>query len=435
MPTMPASIATGRAARRQRGTTLLEALVALLVLALGMFSVARVQTQLRLNADNARQRSEAVRLAQEDIERLRAFSVVEATAGARAYADIVTASSSIDAATDVPGFSSTTRYTLTRNVSDAQAPRARNASVSVAWTDRGGSAHEVTLSSVIAGSNPAYTGALTVGAAPAAIAPVNARSMQIPRFAKDLGNGRSAFKPVAGGSLALLMDNASGAVVARCPSVSVALATQDLTLANLTGCIAQSGQLLSGVVRFAAGGPPVAGAANEVPLAVALSLALSGAAPATPPQCSSDAVKAVSVAGPWGARVMTVPLVATPAAFGLVQWVDTGDRHVAYHCVVVPTSAANTWSGRLTLVPTGWSIGTGALDHRVCRYSADLDGSGAIDTNAEHPDAYANVQGALAHQNFLVIQGSQSCPTGTAVRMDGASAPVFADLSTVQHQP
>ena len=54
--------AAASAFRRARGATLLEALVAFLVLSLGMLTMARVQSSLRLNSDIARQRTEAVRL-------------------------------------------------------------------------------------------------------------------------------------------------------------------------------------------------------------------------------------------------------------------------------------------------------------------------------------------------------------------------------------
>lgn len=386
---------------RQRGTTLLEGLVALLVLSLGMFSVGRVQTQLHINADMARQRSEAVRLAQEDMERLRAFSVITATAGARAYADIVDASTTVDATT---GYASNTRYQVARSVTPAQAPNAKNASVVVSWADRAGSDHQVVLNSVIAGSNPALSGALSVALVGAPMQAVNARSPRIPLAAKDLGNGSSAFKPVAGGTVALLMNNATGQVSGRCEGVSAALATPDLNPANLGTCDALVGQLLSGVVRFSTVGPPVAGQANEAPAAVAVALTLSGGNYPAPPWCASQAVQ-------------TAP-----------------DRHVAYHCVIYPL-ASGLWSGRTTLTPAGWTLGTGPDDRRVCRYSADLDGSGTIDTNAEHPASYVNVEGRLSNQNFLVIQGSEVCPGGTPVQLDGTGALIYANLATVQHQP
>ena len=68
-------------------------------------------------------------------------------------------------------------------------------------------------------------------------------------------------------------------------------------------------------------------------------------------------------------------------------------------------------------------------DRKVCRYSADQDGSGAVDSNAEHPNEYKDVDRSLMQQNFLIVRGDQSCPVATK------GDTVFADLSTVQHQP
>ncbi len=58
---------------RVRGVSLVEALVALAVMAFGTLAVLGVQTSLRLNADIAKQRSEAVRIAQETLEAARSF--------------------------------------------------------------------------------------------------------------------------------------------------------------------------------------------------------------------------------------------------------------------------------------------------------------------------------------------------------------------------
>jgi Tfp pilus assembly protein PilV len=422
---------TSTSARRQRGTTLLEGLVALLVLSLGMFSVGRVQTQLRSNADMARQRSEAVRLAQEDMERLRAFSVIAVTAGARAYADIVNATSTVDASS---GSTSNTRYQVARSITNANTPNAKNATVTVAWADRAGSEQQVVLTSVISGSNPAYSGALSVAPAIPAMRAVNGRSVRIPLAAKDLGNGTSAFKPVSGSTEALLMNNTTGLVTGHCLGVNAALATRDLSLATLGSCDTLTGQLLSGKVRFSTLGAPVAGQANDLPQSLAVNLTLAGGTYPTPPFCASEAMKTVAITTASGQRVESVPIAATPASTGLGAWTETGDRHVAYHCVVYPL-ASGLWSGRTTLAPAGWTIGTGPDDRRVCRFTSDLDGSGAIDANAEHPATYANVDGPLAHQNFLVIKGNEPCPTGTPARLDGTSEPVYVNLATAQHQP
>lgn len=60
------------ARNRQQGFALLEALIAALVVAAGAAALLWLQGELRHNADAARQRTEAARLAQADIERLRA---------------------------------------------------------------------------------------------------------------------------------------------------------------------------------------------------------------------------------------------------------------------------------------------------------------------------------------------------------------------------
>ena len=70
--------------RRQRGSSLFEALVASLVLAVGLVGLARMQGQQRADADSARQRDQAVRLAQDEIERLRIqrpFATIASSSG------------------------------------------------------------------------------------------------------------------------------------------------------------------------------------------------------------------------------------------------------------------------------------------------------------------------------------------------------------------
>lgn len=378
--------------RRQRGITLIEALIAFLILALGMLAIARLQTHLRLNAEIARQRSEAVRLAQEDIEALRAFAVLAATSGVASFDAIASASRTVDAAS---GYATNTAYLVTRQIDSAGALRAKNLRVTVGWTDRAGNPQQVELASVIAGIAPAHSGALGLarGAAPAN--PPFGRSAHIPLVAKDLGDGRSAFKPVGSGTVALVFDNASGLLTGRCTAVAPATPTGGLSAANLGPCDANVGHLLSGVVRFSS---------SATPPEFSIAMAMTGSYPVAP-VCS---VEPVTTAG--------------------------GDRFVAWHCAVYP-AAGGRWSGRANLVPSGWAIGTGATDHRVCRYTSDLDASGAIDVNIEHPADYAGVDASLANQNFLVVAGNLACPAGQAVLVTGNNGDVYVDLSTAQHQP
>jgi Tfp pilus assembly protein PilV len=139
----------------QRGTTLLEALIAFLVLSVGMVAIARLQGHMRLDADAARQRSEAVRLAQEDLETLRGFATLRTTAaaGTRAFDSIASASRSVDTGT---------AYLIERQITAAGALAAKSATVTVSWTDRSGTLQQVALHSIVAGTDPALSGALAL---------------------------------------------------------------------------------------------------------------------------------------------------------------------------------------------------------------------------------------------------------------------------------
>ena len=381
--------------RRQHGISLIEALIALLVLSLGMLTVSQLQGHLRLGSDIARQRTEAVRLGQEDIEALRAYSVLAASGTARSWAGITSASRSVDAST---GYATHTRYTVVREIVATNALAAKTAAVTVHWNDRDGEAQKIVLTTVIAANDPAHGGVLALAPSGVHAKGASSRSTRVPLLAKDLGDGRSVMKPTSTGTTALIFDNTSGNVTARCTGINPATTTRDLALADLTACGALNAQLLSGSVRFSQTAPPDAARGNEAPLALSIALALTGGTYATAPECSSEAVQT-----------------------------EAGDRYVAYHCVVQPL-ASGRWSGRSTVVPSGWALGTTADARQVCRYSADLNGSGAIDSNEEHPATYSAVDHSLANQNFLVIAGNQTCPAS-------AASDAFVNHATAPHQP
>jgi hypothetical protein len=298
-----------------------------------------------------------------------------------------------------------TSYRVARQIDTTSPPGAKNLRVTVDWTDRTGAAQQVALASVIAGTAPAFSGALGLARRSVLANGAFGRSVRVPIGAQDLGNGSSALKPVANGTLAFVFDNLSGQLIGRCDSVAATIATPELTLATLGPCDALVGRLLSGVVRFTSAAAPDAARANDPPLGLSIAIALSGGPYPIAPVCGAEPV---ATAG--------------------------GDRFVAYHCAVYP-SASGRWSGRTTLLPAGWPIGTGPKDRRVCRYSADLDASGAIDANIEHPASYVGVDTSLANQNFLVVNGDALCPAGHAVPLPGNNGAVLVDLSTVQHQP
>ncbi len=420
--------------RQQRGASLVEALLAFLVLSLGMVGMVKLQSHLRSAADLARQHSEALRLAQEEIESLRGFVTLATTPGLPAYADIAPASAIL---LPPQGPRDSARYRIERRVDTSAAPRLKTLSVIVGWDDRQGTARQVELSSAIAGIDPTWSGALSLAAAGRPVHGAFARSAQIPAAAKDLGDGRSVFKPVIEGDTAWVFDNRSGKPTSRCSGIGTTVPTRNLSVTDLTSCDAVSGSLLSGVVRFTSALPANAANANDMPLP--LSVALAGGPFVAAPDCRSEAHKVVVYHAAGVERREPVPLAAVPASVGVAAWTETGDRFITYHCLAQAAAPSNgapaRWSGSSTLVPAGWSIGALATQFKVCRYSADQNGDGNVDHNGEHPSQYVDVDGALPQQNFLVVRGDQPCPGAAALNLAGPGPLVFSNLGTAQHQP
>lgn len=369
--------------RRSRGITLLEALVALLVLSLGLLGFARLQPAWHAHAELSRQRSEAVRLAQQEIER------------ARAEAEPAPAEREV--APEEAG--STTAYRLTRHVDDGAVPNAAAISVTVEWTDRTLAPQSLTLDGLVARIDPALSATVAQQPRIVPVAGPASRAVAIPIGARDLGDGRSVFRPMGETTTAWIFDNRSGDVIARCDLPSPR-ANAELTVDELVDCTYAIGMTVSGEVHFSAAEPPDAASANDAPLPLTVELLLERAA--------------TFPIAPWCA--------AEPVEHG-------AQRYVAYQCVVIPPVGLRRWSGRTRIVPTaGWNIGTAPEDWRVCRYARDLDGSGAIDANAEHPAIYQNVDRTLMRQNFLVVRGNAACPSAGDGRTEARS-------STEPHQP
>lgn len=382
--------------RRSRGVTLIEALVALVVMAFGMVALAGLQGHVRRSADLAKQRSEATRFAQENMEAARAFSVLTPpeipASGVRAYSDIVSGNASHDAGN--------VSYALTRTVVDSADFGTKLVRVMVSWQDRTGDDQQVWFESMIAPLDPSLAAFLSLAPDGNPNRRPAGRSAKIPTTAKDLGGGISAFKPPGGGSMVWIFDNRSGNITGLCSS---SLALNDITAADVSTCRGNAfGYLLSGYVRFSEQDPPnpAQPVGQARPLGLALTLTSTGHSLEPSYQCFDDA----------------------PAEPTLTQ------TSVAYYCVVYPNQDKTPiWSGRLELS----ELKLAADGQRVCRYSGDYDGDGKIG-NGEHPASYSKVSESLVRQNFLVIPFANSCPAGQ--KADPAQGR-YTNTQTQAHQP
>jgi Tfp pilus assembly protein PilV len=405
---------------QHRGVSLLEVLFSLLVLSLGVVGMGKLHRQLQGHADIARQRSEAVRLAHDEIEAQRISASKPSTSGSRTISDVA-------------GQRLNTVFHLSREVDEANA-LLPSTTVAITWDGREGSAQKAVLVSALSTQDPVLSGALTLVPSLRAALGGSAVANALPPSAAHIDERRSAFKPTASATIAFVVDNDTAQVVEQCTGVPAEVASEDLRAEHLKQCVEFKALLLSGTVRFSNAEPPDAVAANDTPLELALSVGLPGMLAPASPWCSAEAQKTVIYRDASGVHREAVALDATPASQGLASWQDTGERFVAYRCVVVAAGDPPRWSGQSVLVPVGWTIGAAAMQRRVCRYVNDIDGSGAIDRNDEHPSVYRGVDGPLQQQNFLVIRGDLACPAGAAATI-GAKAAANAVVATAAHQP
>lgn len=345
--------------RRQSGVSLIEALVAVAVMAFGMLGIAGIQSNLRASSDISKQRSEAVRMAQEIIENNRAFDSLSPTAdaGNPGFADIVATNFGAKV-----GVNAT--YSRELRVVDESARGYRGVEVVIAWNDRAGRAQSVRLNSAIAGATPEISGTLSIAPLGSKGRQPLGRSPYIPRQAIDQGDGTSAFSPPGAGTGSWVLSNNTGAIVRTCSAPA--------------NCIDVSAFLLSGYIRFA-----------------------TDLSQPTPLQAESPPSSALP-----GIEVV---VQQTAPSSGVVDcFEERTSTYIAYYCAVPVTVGTPKWSGQSLLISSSVALlasDVAADKVRVCRYTREL--ANPLDPtvdNESHPFNYRDVSTSLVGQNFLVIR-------------------------------
>lgn len=488
----------------QRGVTLIEALVAMAVMAFGMLAVVGVQSTLRVNSDLAKQRTEATRLAEQELEALRRFvTVTDFDNAALAPPDQVAA---------LP--ETNTSYTLTRQMLAQSDGLQRTVKVTVSWQDRYGNQRSVVLRDIVTRAAPVLSGLVSSVRKVTVAGQRNNRHPTIPSRAGDLGNQTSGFKPSEGGTVAWVFNNTTGVITSRC-TVVANTSSSSLTSGDLSGCVATNAQLLAGYVRFNLRGVSLAlnafvSAYKPVPGDVAAYIIANGQSKITSRCVAPEATpsKSLALADLVSCATLSTPQSISPfdpaevAGYSLVAS-DSEDPHwpalnlsvdlthdstldpvgghthapecfadapttsvaaatqtvVQYFCIVYPKSdGTSAWMGRSNLVPLAftdgtvasppppaWPIGAVANSYRVCRYTPS---SNQFAANVDHPADYGKwiagcsgvagsekcrpVTGNLINQNFLVIEGSKTCPTDVPVDVAAGN---LVNTNTRQHQP
>ena len=373
--------------RRQRGLSLVESLIAFAVSMAGMAALLCAESGLHLHTDLTRQRAEAVRQAQQEIEQVRAFASLGEL---RSMPTAVAATAGGGSA----------RFMIERRVEESPMPGAWAVGVDVQWKDRQGQPAGVALRSMLAALDPGLSGKVVTQNSTGTGQAPKGRSPWIPLPATDLGDGRSRFIPPGSGGIAWLFDNASGQVTSICG------VTDEGGGGSAGRCVSATGLLVSGHVGFATGATATLQDAAR-PTSPALDLDLQLRLLQGEAACYDD--------GPPGTGSTSIGATSM------------GSTNIGFYCLVALAPGQPRWSGRLDLVPLGWTLGHDAQSFRVCRYSSDDDGVPGL-SNSEHPLDYRDVDTPLAHQNFLVIRGDHACPAD-----DGSGRAVNA--STVEQAP
>ena len=360
-------------------------------MAFGMLGVVGMQATLRANADLSKQRTEAMRIAQERMEDLRNFSVLATTPGAKAFADKASFG-----ATAVTGYTTNTTYTVSGSVTPTTASPDKTLTVSVAWTDRTGATQNVTLVSAMANVAPELAASLVVSAQGAGgTREPSGRRRGIPPQAKNFGDGTSGFvPPQATPTVAWVFDNATGLITSVCSTTvsdNSALLPTDLTACNSS----QAFMLIWGFIRFDLSQPPTA-TSIRVPVS------------SVPNTVQAEVVQTVPT-----------PLAGTVNCFhGYLSTLAGFFCPVpVYTTAQTPPQPLSTWSGTLR-------IRAASMPDPISATLADATNGNRKVCRIRAPATYANITEPLGNQNLIVIDAG----TGT-VAYQCPNPPTFA------HQP
>ena len=401
---------------RARGVSLVEALVALAVMSIGMLALVGVQSTMRLNSDLAKQRTEATRIASEEIEAVRSYVAMAAVQGTPgvSYDEIV--SRTVDGYQPPDGIGNTT-YRVVRTVADDTNSTQKVVSVVVQWIDRTNTQQTVTVDGAINAADPTLTALLMVPHRESAFSRNQGRHVSIPQGAVPDGRdpSLSRFTPPGSSSIVWYFNNLTG-LMRVC----------DVAVTDITTC--PEATLVSGTVQFQLANRALTGADAEAP-----------PGPVSPFLATGPG--ALELVSALGAPQLGTGTSASCYSEVVAQW-------VIYFCAVQTTDSRG-WGGQLNPVLSGANFNPlltgdpGYPGYKSCRYTSKLPAADDPNTaetetdtyaeyapNAEHPRTYCmerprnrnettvttpctgkRVKVNLINQNFLVIRGDQSCPT------------------------
>lgn len=376
---------------QQAGFTLLEALIALLVMSFGMMALAGMQLSLSRSGDVAKQRTEAVRLAQQQMETLRSYASVAAWAALVGGMDTATTN---------------TLYTRTWAIGGAATDTMRPVTVTVTWADRTSAVanQTISLASVISNTDPSDSGFLTFPL------PQNTnlkrpknRNINIPVPAITVAPGKSASQLAPG--VTVVFDDINGSVVEKCTGTVNATSYA----AGTAGCTVLNAYILAGYVSG--------------------SITTSGTSPFSP--TLPTGINTDGITGWDSSGGKTISCIYTRAT----DQNNTSSVIAGYHyyLCVIPVTAGGTWSGTVRL--GGLPVSS---NYKVCRFQ--FGASTYLTANMRNVQPYVDVNESLDNQSYYIeTSNSANCPTidatsGTSVAASVSTIANGGELATTLHQ-
>ena len=375
-------------------------MIALAIMSFGMFSLSGMQLVLSRHADDAWQRTEAVRMAQEKMEEFRSYTGVATT---------VPGSGSVSTGAQDWNTLADGQDSLTHNAvyvrswtfgGTPDAPM-RSATVRVSWTDRANATQVISLSSILSRTDPVDAGLLGFPLPlDSHLMRPNNRNLAIPVAAINLGNKRSALAFGRVGHY-ILFDNSSANVIQACSPTGL---NTDSSPAEIiaafinTGsshCTALTAYIVSGYIGRDSSVPINDWNAIQNGFGIDTSGINRNAAGTLDISCQLDN--------------------AIDQASGAII------PDYKYYLCVIPLAApgvnqAYDWSGKLVLAgPAIWHRSNNK--YFVCRYEYEAT-QNLTDTNLRNVQPYSHVNTSITQQNYRVAAASTAtnpaqpiCPT------------------------
>lgn len=347
-----------RPPRATAGFTLIEVLIALLLVGAGMLALGSLQSNLSRHTDLSRQRGEATLLAQAGMETLRHQSHLPmANAGLTSQEPqrnlLTTGSEEVDS----DNFN--TRYTRSWTVGGELADALRPVTIELRWNDQQGDTQQLLLHSALQATPPLQSAqARQRPVATPPWAPPQQRHVAIPTAARPDAPGRSRLD--IEGRWRLVFDNTTGMVLELCGTGTEG--------SDLTMCHTIHALLLSGHLNRSAADLP----------------------------------------WPTGMDLSGLSGVASNATCLMLRPTGNGETILPYVCLLPLKPGQAHWQGkpRWQGLPTRDAL-------LVCRYEyAATGGADEAQRNVQGPDGYGPVSRPLAQQNYRLHRATADtlCP-------------------------